>query len=410
MKPLVARLAGPFADLPAPVWALFASNVVNYAGNFVWPLLTLMLTERLGMSPDRASVYLAISVGAWLPGTALGGKLADHFGRKRVLVLSRAVAALLLLPCALVGPSPALVWLILASRFVTSMGEPAVAAMAADLATGPRRAASVSLLYLGLNLGFAVGPMVAGFLYRSHLGWIFVGDALTTLLSVAVVARLVPETLPSTQAATGPAAERPVAGSLWAVARQRPQLLPLGVALLLFSIAYSQVLFSLPLHAVRLLGEDGPKAYGLAMSTNGLAIVLVTPLLARLAQRASPATWVALGGAFYAVGFGAVGLVAGVPGLIATTVVWSVGEVLVATNWRVHVADQSPSSHRARLSALMQSFFGAGFVAGPLLGARLIDRFGTSAVWPGCLIVSAAGVAVLGGWLARERIAARVGG
>jgi MFS family permease len=187
------------------------------------------------------------------------------------------------------------------------------------------------------------------------------------------------------------------------VVRERPQLFPLAASLFLFSLAYSQVLFSLPLHAVHLLQDDGPRAFGLAMSTNGLAIVIITPLLARLSSRASSLVWVALGGLLYALGFGSVALIAGLPGLVGTTVIWSVGEVLVATNWRIYVADHSPSSHRARLSGLMQNFFGGGFVIGPLLGARVIGRLGTTAVWPACLVVAALGTAIIVGWLGWER-------
>ncbi|MGM0675698.1 MAG: MFS transporter [Spirochaetota bacterium] len=42
---------------------------------------------------------------------------------------------------------------------------PATIALATDLSTPDTRQATFSLLYLGHNLGFAVGPLVAGFLF-----------------------------------------------------------------------------------------------------------------------------------------------------------------------------------------------------------------------------------------------------
>lgn len=410
LPPLLARLAGPFADQPAAIWALFFGNVVNYAGNFVWPLMTLLLTDRLGLPPSRASLYVSLAVAAYMPGTALGGKLADRYGRKKVVVVSRVVSAALLLPCALVPPSPLLVYLIILSRFSGAAADPAVAAMAADLAPGTRRTGAVSLLYLGLNVGFAIGPLIAGVLYRDHLAWVFLGDALTTLVSALVAAIWVPETL-GAASRDAPEAERPVEGSLWAVLRDRPQLWPVALALLLLSLAYSQTTFGLPMQALHLLGpEAGPRAYGLAMGVNGLAVVVSTFLLARVTLPSL--AQIALGGALYAVGFGAVGLVAGVPGLVATTVVWSIGEVMVANHWRVYVSDQSPSSHRARILGAMTLVVGSGFVAGPALAGPLVEAAGLSAVWQACFGVSAIGALLLAAWIARRarpEVSARTG-
>ncbi len=112
---------------------------------------------------------------------------------------------------------------------------------------------------------------------------------------------------------------------------------------------------------------------------------------------------IALGGALYAVGFGAVGFVQGVAGLLATTVVWSVGEVLVANHWRIYVSDRSPSSHRARLQGAMSLVVGAGFVLGPLLAGRVIETFGLSAVWAGCFACAKTGAALLAAYHLRQQ-------
>lgn len=402
MRRSLTKLAGPYADLPAPVWALFASNVVHYAGNFVWPVLTFVLTDRLGMSTARASLIVSLAVFSYMPGTALGGRLADRFGRKSVCLVSRGISAALLVPCAFMAPSYATIALILLSRVAAAAADPAVGALTADLVGGRQRARAVSLLYLGLNLGFAIGPFVAGKLYANHLPWIFIGDAISTAITNLVVWLWVPETRAQATEVTHdtPEAERPMQGSLWSVIRRRPQLFPMAVSLVLFSASYSQTGFALPLQAMALAGAEGPEIYGNAMAVNGIAIVLVTPLLARLTL--GSASLVALGGLLYAVGLGAVGLAGGQAGLLATTVVWSVGEVLVVTHWRVFVADQSPSTHRARLNGAMQLVSGAGFVVGPLAAGALSATLGLGSVWAGCFFASLLGSALLFAWIARQ--------
>ena len=50
---------------------------------------------------------------------------------------------------------------------------PASRSMLTDLSKAEERHKAFSLLYLGTNFGVAIGPMIAGFLFRNHLPWIF---------------------------------------------------------------------------------------------------------------------------------------------------------------------------------------------------------------------------------------------
>lgn len=50
-----------YAGLPKPVYALFVATVVNGAGIFVFPFLSLFLTKKLGMGV-RAYVVLPLAV------------------------------------------------------------------------------------------------------------------------------------------------------------------------------------------------------------------------------------------------------------------------------------------------------------------------------------------------------------
>ncbi|NLG84826.1 MAG: MFS transporter [Firmicutes bacterium] len=98
------------------------------------------------------------------------GPLADHLGRKKVFLVSRTVGALVLVPCAFLGPSAAVPWLFRANAVLASASWPCLDAMVIDLTRREERRAAFSLQYLGLNIGFAIGPTIAGFLYRGHLG------------------------------------------------------------------------------------------------------------------------------------------------------------------------------------------------------------------------------------------------
>src|SRR6056297_2473460 len=222
---------GMYRGLPRGIYALFLAQIVNAIGNLVYPFLTFFLTQRLGYNSAAAGTFIFFASVAYVPGSLLGGKLADHVGRKKILIGAQGLAGLMLIPCALLGTSPIVPWLIIATHFFGGAANPTHEAITADMTSGEQRKAAFSLLYLGHNIGFSVGPMVAGFLFTHHLPLLFLGDALTTYGSVILVILLVPESKPTKEemASHGhdgrTADEKAEKGGLIQVLLKRPYLL-----------------------------------------------------------------------------------------------------------------------------------------------------------------------------------------
>ena len=385
------RLPEPYRGLPRSVYVLFFANIVNSLGNFVWPFLTLFLTDKLGMEKAEAGFFVTLSALAFAPGALLGGKLADHFGRKRTFVASRILAALVLVPCAFLGASRLVPWLLIMNGLLGGAVDPAIHASVADVTTRRNRQGAFALLYLGHNLGFALGPTLAGLLYRRHLPWLFLGDALTSLLSVVLVAAFVRETLPGRSRPEGrlevrdvelPPLEQAEAGGVLAALWRRPAVILFSLVMMVYSFVYVQHGFSLPVQVAELFGERGPALYGLLMSVNAVTVVTLTTLITRATGRFDATQNIAGGGLLYAVGFGLVGVVRTVPWFVLSTVIWTLGEIVVTTNSSVYLNNHSPASHRGRFNAVADLVSGAGWALGPTVMGRLIDRSGVGAVWP----------------------------
>ena len=117
----ISSLFSLYRGLPRSIYFLFFSNVVNSAGSFVFPFLTFYLTDRLGYSPARAGTLLFWATISLIPGSIIGGKAADCFGRKRVLMVSQFLSAAALIPCAFLGISPVVPWLIVVGRISSSV-------------------------------------------------------------------------------------------------------------------------------------------------------------------------------------------------------------------------------------------------------------------------------------------------
>lgn len=384
------KILGPYQGLPAGVHILAVANAVNSLGSFIWPLMSLLLTDRLGFDKSKAGFFVAMLFLVSAPASLIGGKLADHLGRKKIFLISRTLGALVFVPCVYLGTSPVLPWLFLLNTFLMSLSWPSLNAMIADLTDREQRPSAYSLMYLGMNVGFAVGPMIAGLLYNFHLPLLYLGDAITTVLSSILAARAVPETLPASEhraASSGTeAAER---GGLIAALLRRPQLLAVSLALLVLSFVYAQYGFCLPLQAKTTFAAAGAKMYGLFMSLNGLIVILGTAPLTYLTRNLPAASSLGLGALLYAVGFGMIGLLGGsVPLYLLSTLIWSVGEVVITVNSQAYIANNSPVTHRGRFSAAIQTISGMGRFLGPFVMGRLADRRGLGVVWSACFALA----------------------
>lgn len=400
----IRKMLVPYRGLPAGVYVLAIANVVNNLGSFVWPLMSLLLTDRHGLDYAEAGLFVTGMTVFSALGALIGGKLADHLGRKRVFLVSRTLGALAFVPCAFLEASPVIPWLFVASAFLSSASWPCVDAMVTDLTRREDRQPAFSLQYLGLNIGFALGPMIAGFLYRSHLAWLYLGDALTTLLSSILVAVVVPETMPDKQAKVNAATGAEVAEKSGVVAAllKRPKLLAFSLIMMVLSFVYVQYSFVLPLQAKASFPVDGPKIFGALMTINALVVVFGTAPLTFLLRNLPPAFNLGLGALLYAFGFGANALIGkSVAIFTAATFVWSVGEVILTVNSMAYIANNSPVTHRGRFNAVFHTIADAGRAAGPAIMGWVIKRKGIGVVWPVCFFLAGPAAMIFFGQAAR---------
>ena len=398
MENPITRVFSLYKGLSRSIYVLFGAHIVNSVGSFVYPFLTMFLTQRLGMAEGLAGLLITLSGLSFIPGSLIGGKLADQIGRKKVLVTAQLLAAACFIPCGFLGESMAIPVLIILADFFHGFSHPCYQAMATDLTVPENRQASFSLLYLGHNLGFAVGPLIAGFLYTHYTPLLFWGDATTTILAVLAIIAFVPETLPSSKTVTasletegdgksgGPAGiedgEKAEAGSLFTALFKRPFLLAFTLILPAVTFVYANMSFSLPLFSIETFADRGPVIFGSLMTTNALVVVFLTPVIIALTKQWKPILNVSLAALLYAVGFGMLYFVHTIVMLVVSAVIWTVGEILFATNIEVYIANHTPISHRGRFNAVLPLVIECGyFTAPPLLGA-FMEYNPVRMVWP----------------------------
>jgi MFS family permease len=372
------RLVGPYRGLGSSLWSMFFATMINRFGDFVGPFLALYVTRRLGYDSARAGLLVAITFAAAAGGALVSGRVADRVGRKRALMACHTLAALVNLVMSFMYGLAWAPWLLVVESFFRGGARPLISALIADLAPPARRKEAFGLQYWSINVGVAVGPLVAAFLFDHSLPWLFRGDALCTLASVGLVALGI--RAPGRCTAGSNLERRDERGAIRAF-MARPILLCYCLLGLASSITYSQTGFALPLTLSKSLGSAGTVYFGAMLSLNAIIVIIFSLPLARALRSRSPLSCYAASGAIYVLGFGMLALPLGRIGFAISTFVWTIAEIVAAVNIGIFVAKHSPANWRASFQSFTGVFLQGGWSLGPLVAGPLIAGAGFPALW-----------------------------
>jgi MFS family permease len=383
----VTGLRQDLRGLPRPLWFLYAGTFFNRFGSFVFTFLVLYLT-KLGYSATEAGLAVSAYGAGHLASSAIGGYLTDRLGRRATIVISMYASAASMLALWQADSIASITVLTGVAGFAAELYRPASSALLSDLVPEKDRVTAFAMYRLAINAGFAAGPAVAGFLAASSFGWLFVGDALTSVIYGTVVLVAVPETKPR-DAGVPPDSPR----AMTVMLKDRAFMLFLGASLLTTWV-YMQSTAGFPLH-VQAQGLS-TAVYGLLISINGVVVVLLELPFTSITKRLPARPVMAVGWILLGVGFALTGFATTVPALALTVVIWTIGEIVNAPVGSAYVASLAPVHLRGRYMGTWGLTWSAGLMLGPLLGARM---FATDPwlLWGSCgiLCAVAAGLVLL---------------
>lgn len=375
-----------YKGLPRSIYILFVVKVINAMGNFVFPFLAIYLTKKLSIDAKTSGAILTVAALSFAPGAIIGGKMTDRYGRKKVFAIFQTSSVILFIPCAFLSKSLLIPFLLIVASFFNGGSQPPLSAMANDLTNQNNRKQSLSLLYLGNNIGFAFGSMIAGFLFTHFTKLLFIGNFVTGFAAVIILLKLIKESKPDYNNSNYEAAEfvheneKAEAGGLLQVLLKRPIFLVFALLSAVYSFVYAQFPFCGSI-------EVGPQLYGVLMSLNGFVVITMTTIIIRITNKIKPLLNMAFAGVFFAVGFGMLYFIKSLPMFIISTIIWTIGEILNATNSGVYIANNTPSSHRGRFNSAIQIITGSGFALGPILMGMYISGESVRYAWPLVFIV-----------------------
>lgn len=383
-----------YKGLPKSIYVLFIAQIINRFGDFVVPFLTLYLTQKIGLSAGLSGSIVTANILIGIPASLIGGKTADSLGRRKTFLWSQSIAAFSLLPCAVFNSPVIIVTCLMINAFFTGFIRPALSAIVADVLPPHQRQLGFSLQYLGTNIGVSIGPIVAGILFKNMLPMLFIGDAITSFIAVILIALNIEETNPSHNKAIKQIEKEEKGGVIKAFAK-RPYLCIFLVVYIAYSFVYTQHRFSLPITMGDIYKLDGSTRFGYLMSINAFTVIFLTVAITSLTQKLHALTKIIIAGMLYALGFGMIGLIHNFTLFVLSTVIWTVGEILVTTSFGVYISNNSPSNYRASFNAVGGLSWSIGGALGTSLAGKFIDSYSLNYIWSLTFIISAIATIVM---------------
>lgn len=381
-------------DLPAAFWWLWTAQLVVWIGRFVVPYMTIFLTSAVGMSAGQAGLVVA-AYGVGVVGSSLtGGVLADRIGRRKVLLGSELLSVVVLVLIPLVdGPAPIAALLTVYGLFNGAAG-PVIHTMVGDLVEPQHRRTAFNYNYWAVNLGYAIGPLAAGFMAEHSFSLLFWCQAALVLVSACVLAAKVPEThvhvpdvvTPEDVATAGHGA---AAGAVRR-GRRDDGLLPVlsdrvfmtfAAVMFVYSCVYVQSTTTLPLVMTQ---QGHPSShFGVLLTLNGVLLCLLQLPTARLFNRWSRDLVIVLAITVTAVGVGMQAAASTLAMYLVTVAVWTLGEMGSHPQATSMTADLADPRRRGRYQGVYGLTHSLAMAVGPVAGGFILDVFGSRVLWLG---------------------------
>ena len=377
-----------------------ANGLLLFGYGLSLPFFTVYLISQKGMSASWAGLIIALSSLSRSFSSALAGELSDAFGRKNIMLWGLGLEVAAMLGLALCIEHNAHLGWILVTYFLTAfLGaafRPASNAWVSDNTTPKQRVEAFGIIRIGVNLGWALGPAVGGFLVRYSYSYAFYFTALAYALTVLYVQR----TLQDKSSATGQS-RRPNFVSL-VTSLKDSKLAKICFYVLLITAVNSQLVVGLSVHCHTYLNM--PEYYiGWFFTINGLATILLQYPASKMMEKMRLSTALFLGCLLYAVGYGSVGFFDTFLPIAFGVFLASVGELIVNPAEQTITSNIADSRTRGRYLGMIMVFYNlgssVGFFAAGWLGQYVAPVF-LAGPW---LIIGAVGLLAGIGFLRLRR-------
>jgi len=387
-----------------PFWVANVSELFERLSYYAaFASLARYLNEALGFPISKASSLAGLFGGLVWFMAAFGGAIADRMGFRRALSLAYlilsfsyfllgSVAAPWLAPVRNVVPLTVLVTLILMLPALgIALVKPAVVGTTARASKENVRSIGYSIYYTLVNIGGALGPIVASWVHR-HMSTenVFRVAALSVFIMFFAVLIFFKEPRRAGETETTSLAQT---ARNFGMVVSNPRFM---LFLLIFTgywIVYWQEFITLPLYVVKYINPDADTE--LLLASGPITVISLTVLINVLMQKLPAMRAIALGTLISGLAWLFLIFFPSVPMVVVTLVAVALGEIIQSPRYYEYISRLAPSGQQGTYMGFAFLPIGIGSLIGGWFGGTLLHHFGEVKHQPSGIWWVVAGVGVL---------------
>ena len=375
------------------LWTLFfVQMTVSIGLCATMPFVSLYLYRELGVPMTVVGTIMLIAASVGSIGRVIGGELADRIGRKPLITVAMAARMLIFLVMAYAihvrAPVIVIACIYLAIRFVGDVVRPGLNAMVADLAGFKQRVEAFAFLRIGMNIGWAVGPALGGFLLTVSYSALFLLTAAASLTGFVLIVLFVSESVGQRES------ERFKLSSILDVARDG-RFLAFSLCSLVLLLVTTQFSSTLSVFSTEFVGITEVQL-GLVYTLNGVIVILFQWPAGLSAGRLGTRRALVLGSLAYGAGYFSLGVASSFAWVMGSMTMITFGEIVHSPSATTAVANMAKDGKTGRYMGFFGLAESLGWSGGPFIGGLLMDAYASTPLilWgtiAGMAVVAAAG-------------------
>ena len=377
MYQIINLYRNAFGGLTKPAWALALVMLINRTGSMVVPFMSVYLTEALHFNLKQTGIILSLYGLGSMAGSFLGGWLTDRVGHFRVQFWSLVLGGMLFFVIMQLHQFPVVATGIFILSLVTECLRPANSSSISHYATSENITRAFSLNRMAINLGFSIGPVLAGLLATISYQLLFMADGITCMLAGLFFYfyfrhKKGSETPVKTAVLPSAVTKSPYRDG---------QFLLFFLLTIGFATTFFQLFSTLPLY-YRQVYSLSESQIGLLLGLNGLVVFSLEMIVVYLATpRFKFQQLIITGVLLTGLSLALLNVFVGGWILFVSMFILSVSEILVMPFLSTITVQRSDAQNRGAYMGLYSLAYSTSFILGPLSGTTIISAFNFTTLW-----------------------------
>ena len=378
MKRITILYKNAYSGLSPATWWLSVVMLVNRSGTMVLPFMTLYLTQTMHYSIAKAGVVMGMFGAGAVCGGFLGGKLTDKLGFYNIQLGALLCGGVMFMILGQMRSFAAIAGCTFIMAVLNDSFRPANATAVAQYSNEQNRIRCYSLNRLSVNLGWAVGGALGGFIASKNYHLLFWIDGATNICA-AILLRSVLSPSKNSQTPAKNHIDR-------TIKTRSPFSDRLYLVFILLTILYGCMFFQgfsiLPVYYNQKL-HLSPFFIGITMALNGILIVIFEmALIFKLEQRKKNMQYMIIGALLTGLAFVIFNLLPGEHSVALTSVfIITTGEMLTMPFMNSFWISRTDHNNRGQYAGLYTVAWSIAQVVGPYAGSQVVQHFDFALLW-----------------------------